>query len=201
MEFHEKLQELRKQSDLTQEELAQKLFVSRTAVSKWESGRGYPNIDSLKGLAACFSVTVDDLLSGDQLLTIAQEDTRQKADHLCDLVYGLLDLSVVILLFLPLFGQTVGGQIFEVSLLSLTEPQAWLRVGYFVIVGILVLSGLLTLCLQNTNAPFWSKYKYTLSLLMSAVGVVVFMVSLQPYAAVYLFICLMIQAVLRIKWQ
>ncbi|MBE6776011.1 MAG: MATE family efflux transporter [Ruminococcaceae bacterium] len=48
MEFNEKLQELRKQKALTQEELAEKLFVSRTAVSKWESGRGYPNIESLK---------------------------------------------------------------------------------------------------------------------------------------------------------
>ena len=39
MEFNEKLQELRKQKDLTQEELAEKLYVSRTAISKWESGR------------------------------------------------------------------------------------------------------------------------------------------------------------------
>ena len=38
MEFHEKLQALRKQRGLTQEELAERLFVSRTAISKWESG-------------------------------------------------------------------------------------------------------------------------------------------------------------------
>ena len=38
MEFHEKLQKLRSDEGLTQEELAEKLFVSRTAVSKWESG-------------------------------------------------------------------------------------------------------------------------------------------------------------------
>lgn len=48
MEFHEKLQELRKSRGLTQEELAEALFVSRTAISKWESGRGYPSIDSLR---------------------------------------------------------------------------------------------------------------------------------------------------------
>ena len=41
MEFHEKLQELRKKRGLTQEELAELLYVSRTAISKWESGRGY----------------------------------------------------------------------------------------------------------------------------------------------------------------
>lgn len=52
MEFSEKLQNLRKSRGWTQQELADKLYVSRTAVSKWESGKGYPNIDSLKSLAA-----------------------------------------------------------------------------------------------------------------------------------------------------
>jgi transcriptional regulator with XRE-family HTH domain len=51
MEFNEKLQLLRKQKGLTQEELAEQLFVSRTAVSKWESNRGLPNIDSLKAIS------------------------------------------------------------------------------------------------------------------------------------------------------
>ena len=59
MEFHEKLQSLRKQKGLTQEELAAFLFVSRAAVSKWESARGYPGIDSLKALAKFFGITID----------------------------------------------------------------------------------------------------------------------------------------------
>ena len=69
MEFHEKLQELRKSRGLTQEELAEALFVSRTAISKWESGRGYPSIDSLKEISSYFSVSIDDLLSGEQKKT------------------------------------------------------------------------------------------------------------------------------------
>ena len=68
MEFHEKLQELRKSRGLTQEELAETLYVSRTAISKWESGRGYPNIESLKEISKYFSVSIDDLLSGEKLL-------------------------------------------------------------------------------------------------------------------------------------
>ena len=75
MELNEKLQELRKKKGLTQEELAEALFVSRTAVSKWESARGYPNIESLKAIAKFFGVTIDELLSGDELLSIA-EDTE-----------------------------------------------------------------------------------------------------------------------------
>ena len=59
MEFNEKLQQLRKQKGLTQEEAAQALYVSRAAVSKWESGRGFPNLDSLKAIARFYGVTVD----------------------------------------------------------------------------------------------------------------------------------------------
>ena len=54
MELGEKLQQLRKTRGMTQEELAEALFVSRTAISKWESGRGYPSIDSLKAPSAFF---------------------------------------------------------------------------------------------------------------------------------------------------
>lgn len=54
MEFNEKLQQLRKKNNLTQEQLAEQLFVSRTAVSKWESGKGYPNIESLKSISKLF---------------------------------------------------------------------------------------------------------------------------------------------------
>ena len=82
MEFNHKLQELRKQKGLTQEELAEVLFVSRTAISKWESGRGYPNIESLKAISKFFGVTIDELLSGDELLTIAEKDTKKKEKHI-----------------------------------------------------------------------------------------------------------------------
>ena len=74
MEFNEKLQELRKSRGLTQEELAEALFVSRTAISKWESGRGYPNLDSLKEISKYFSITIDELLSGDKLISIAEKE-------------------------------------------------------------------------------------------------------------------------------
>ena len=71
MEFNEKLQHLRKENNMTQEQLAERLYVSRAAVSKWESGKGYPNIESLKAISKLFSVSIDDLLSGDELLTLS----------------------------------------------------------------------------------------------------------------------------------
>ena len=157
MEFNEKIQELRKQKGLTQEELAEILFVSRTAISKWESGRGYPNIDSLKAIAKFFGVTIDELLSGDELLTIAEEDSKQKEKHFRDLVFGLLDCSIAMFFFLPFFGQKADAIIQEVSLLSLTESAPYLRTAYFVVVIGIIASGILTLALQNCYQAFWMK--------------------------------------------
>ena len=47
MEFNEKLQQLRIGKNLTQQQLAEQLYVSRTAISKWESGKGYPDRKSV----------------------------------------------------------------------------------------------------------------------------------------------------------
>ena len=66
MEFGEKIQKLRTQSNWTQEQLAEKLYVSRTAISKWESGKGYPSIDLLKDIAKLFDKTIDELLSSEE---------------------------------------------------------------------------------------------------------------------------------------
>ena len=130
MEFHEKLQQLRKQKGLTQEELAQALWVSRTAVSKWESGRGYPSIDSLKQIAKFFHVTIDELLSGEDVLTIAEEDQKETRTRFRDLLFGLLDISIAMFFFLPLFGQRINGTVYETSLLSLTEISLYLKILY-----------------------------------------------------------------------
>lgn len=200
MEFHEKLQELRKKNGLTQEELAGALFVSRTAVSKWESGRGYPNIDSLKAIGKFFGITIDELLSGDELLTIAEADSQQKENHFRDLMFGLLDCSSAMFFFLPFFGQR-GNEIVEgVPLPSLTEIAPYLRIAYLLTVFGSVLAGILTLALQNCEKPFWVKNKSKLSLIVTAVGTFVFMLSLQSYAAAFLFILLLIKALILIKW-
>ena len=200
MEFNEKLQELRKQKGITQEELAESLYVSRTAISKWESGRGYPNIDSLKIIARFFGVTIDELLSGDELLTIAEEDTKQKEKHLRDLVFGLLDCSIAMFFFLPFFGQTVNGILQEVSLLSLNEIAPYLRTAYFVIVFGIIIWGVLTLALQNCRQTFWVRNKGKVTLVLNTVGALLFIISSQPYAAAFLFIFLVIKVLMLIKW-
>ena len=127
MNFNEKLQNLIKQKGLTQEELAALLFVSRTAISKWESGRGYPNLNSLKEISNLFNISLDDLLSSNQLLLIAEEDKSIKNNLICDLIFGLLDLSFLIFLFIPLFRDN-NLQINSVSLLNLENISHYLKI-------------------------------------------------------------------------
>ena len=60
----EVIRRLRERKKLTQEELAQKIFVSGKAVSKWETGNGYPDISLLEPLAKALDISVIELLSG-----------------------------------------------------------------------------------------------------------------------------------------
>jgi len=199
MELNEKLQELRKQKGLTQEELAEYLFVSRTAVSKWESGRGYPNIDSLKAIAKFFGVTIDELLSGEELLTLAEEDNKQRQTHVGDLIFGLLDCSVALFFFLPLFGQKAAGAVQAVSLTTLTQIAAFLKTSYFLLVIGMITMGILTLALQNCRKAIWIQNKRMLSLALNGMGTLLFIISLQPYAATLLFVFLIIKGLLLTK--
>lgn len=199
MEFNEKLQTLRKQKGLTQEELASSLYVSRTAVSKWESGRGYPGIDSLKEIAKFFSVTIDELLSCDEILIIAEEDNKKKEKQFYGLVFGLLDISVAMLLFLPFFGQNEQGLIKEVSLLSLYGIAPYLKISYCVFVILSIFSGIFLLATQNFYGIFRRNTKDKISLILTATGLFLFIISSQPYAAAFLFVLFIIKAMMLIK--
>ena len=94
MEFGEKIQKLRNQNKWTQEDLAEKLYVSRTAVSKWESGKGYPNIDSLKDIAKIFNITIDELLSSEEIIGIAKSENNTNIKKANNLIYGLIRMNI-----------------------------------------------------------------------------------------------------------
>ena len=199
MEFNEKLQSLRKQKGITQEELASVLYVSRTAVSKWESGRGYPTIESLKAIADFYGLSVDELLSSGELLAVAEKSTKQQANYFRDLVWGLLDLSVVMLLFLPFFGERTNGTVYAVSLLNQSEITWYLTVMFYAIVIIMAIIGVLTLALQNCEKDLWVLNKRKISLIFNLVGAVIFVVSLQPYAATLLLLVLIFKVLMLVK--
>ena len=199
MNFNEKLQQLRKQKGLTQEQLASYLYVSRTAISKWEAGKGYPNIDSLKAIAKCFDITIDELLSCNELLIAAQEENKRVKKNFFDLIYGLLDISMLMLLFLPFFAAKSEDGAKSVSLLMLTGVQPYLKIVYWAMTISTLIIGIATLALQNCVAPFWLKTKTLLSLLFGVALALLFIISLQPYAAAFTFFLLAIKVSTRLK--
>ena len=201
MTFGEIIKKLRTDKGLTQDELAEKIYVTRTAISKWESGRGFPNIESLKAISKYFSVSLDELLSGEEILAIAENDNKQKERTLRDLIFGLLDCGMALLLFLPFFGQKADGVIREVSLIALSNIQTYLKTAYIAFVGIMIVLGIMTLALQNCRQRLWPQSKSVLSLALSAAGVCLFIISQQPYAAVFVFVFLIIKALMLIKRQ
>ena len=198
MEFSEKLQELRKSRSMTQEELAEALFVSRTAISKWESGRGYPSIDSLKEISRFFSVTIDELICSDEMITVAENDKKEFVSKYISLICNALDILLAILLFIPAFGN--GSASSEtVSLLGLSGITPWLKTVFVLILGITILNGICGVIIANLNKPAWNRHRLVTGVVLSILSVTVFIVTRQPYAGIVCFAFLVIKGFLIAK--
>lgn len=70
MTFGEKLKQARQQAGLSQEQLAQRLCVSRSAIAKWETDKGMPDVENLKAISRCLEVSIDHLLAEEEPLTL-----------------------------------------------------------------------------------------------------------------------------------
>ena len=186
MEFHQRLAELRRQKGLTQEQLAERLYVSRAAISKWESGRGLPSIDSLRAIARLFSLSLDELLSTGEAISIAEADNRKKQTRMRDLIVGMLDLGALTLLLLPLFALRTENGVLAVSIAAL-DVAPYLRILYYAVVSLTAAAGALTLALQTCDDRIWVRIKLPLSLSLGTAAVLLFTISQQPYAAVFAF--------------
>lgn len=78
MTFGEKLKEARKEAGLSQEQFAEKMSVSRSAIAKWESDKGMPDITNLKRMARLLGVSLDHLLDEDEKLSF--NETKEAVD-------------------------------------------------------------------------------------------------------------------------
>ena len=199
MEFSEKLLELRNGKGMTQEELAEDLFVSRTAISKWESGRGYPSIDSLKEISKYFSVSIDELLSSEKLVTIAEKENRANIHRVLDYLFGLIDLMACGLIFLPLFPHPADGLVFAVSLLEYNDVSASIRMIYWVLFITLVVAGIVIVFLKHFNLEKPKQVMVALSMGISVITVLVLAITRAAYATSVAFILTTIKGMLLLK--
>lgn len=93
MDLGSRIKKLRKENNLSQEQLAEKLNVSRQAISKWESNKAYPDIDNLILLRDIFNVTLDDLIIGEN--NTKNENINESVDSSGDTKWYNLKLSNV----------------------------------------------------------------------------------------------------------
>ena len=198
MEFNEKLQELRKARSLTQEELAEALYVSRTAISKWESGRGYPSIDSLKEISRFFSVTIDELICSDEMITVAENDKREFVSKYISLICCVLDALLAILVFIPAFGNGTDSS-GAVSLFGLTGISPWVKTLFIVIISIAILNGISGVIIVAFSKPVWNRHRLVTGVVLSILAVLVFIATRQPYAGIVCFAFLVIKGFLIAK--
>ena len=201
MEFHEKLQELRKKRGLTQEELADVLYVSRTAISKWESGRGYPSIDSLKEISGFFSVSIDDLLSSETLLSIAEKENKSNIQSMCDLLFGMVDVCTFFLVALPLYPNTVEGYVYSVNLFAYTQSTPWIYVSYWILFLMLIVSGGVKIVLVQLKMENGQRIVTISSVILSVLAVLFLALTRETYAVTVAFLLLVIKGILLYRLQ
>lgn len=200
MEFGEKLQNLRKNKGLTQEELAESIFVSRTAISKWESGRGYPSIDSIREIASFFSLSIDDLLSSEKILSLAEKENKLTIQKMCNLLFGIVDLFTLMLIVLPLYPNTVNGYVYSVNLLNYTKTSSILIPIYSIIFFALIILGTLKIILTQLNIHKGKKCVVWCSIGLSIFATLFLILTRQVYATIVIFSLLLIKSFIYQKY-
>jgi transcriptional regulator with XRE-family HTH domain len=199
MEFGEKIQKLRNQNKWTQEQLAEKLYVSRTAVSKWESGKGYPNIDSLKDIAKLFNKTIDELLSSEEIIDIAKKENTSNIKKTNNLIYGLLDIISVLFIFLPIYAQKVEDFVYSVSLINTNDISNIIKISYIIILSILSLIGIAEIILNFIDNKKTQRIVNSISLIVESISILFLAMSRQTYLTAIIFIILAIKIAVIIK--
>ena len=199
MEFGEKIKKLRSQSNLTQEGLANKLYVSRTAVSKWESGKGYPNIDLLKDIARLFNVTIDELLSSEEILDIAKKESYSNVKKINIFICGLLDVISILFILLPIYAHKTDAFIYSVPLFNANGIGVGIKISYTVILSILSLIGLAEIALNFIDFKRLHHVLSITSVAFQVISILFFALTRQAYLTSIVFIILVIKVLLMLK--
>lgn len=160
------ISELRKEKELTQKELAEKINVSDKAISRWETGKGYPDVTSLVSLSEYFDVSVNELLAGKRLTA---EDIKETADENLISVFEQVQknkkqqnlqvaiyTSVLIVVLLPVL-IIIGKELF-VSMATQIQAKNIISAVISAIVGIVLL--IVGILIRKGNVSILHSYHY-----------------------------------------
>lgn len=196
MNIGEKIKQLRVSNELTQEELANKLYVTRAAISKWETNNGVPNIESIKDISKLFQVSINELLSEDVLTDYTTWHQKNWLNTFMNLGYAIMDFIIFTLMFLPLFSIRIGDYFKAVSLFNHNTENLPLTITYyFVFLGHIILS---------VYEGFYKFRKTTVKLFVTSTvfslfGLFVFIISNEPYISFFITIFIVMKVLLLFK--
>lgn len=196
MELSEKIQKLRKEHNLTQEQLAEQLFVSRTAVSKWETGRGTPSMESLKQLANLFHITLDQLLSTEEVVVIAEKENKENINRFASYIDGIINLAALLGLLLPLYKVEENGLFHSVPLYQL---GGWQGVVFWIAPVIMVICGIAQMVLAGSENTKMNTAANMVGTAAHICAILLLIVSGHPYPAVLFFFLFAVKGILLLK--
>ncbi len=193
MELSKKIKQIRNDNKLTQEQFAEKMLVSRTAVSKRENETCYPSIDSLKYMSQTFNVSLDKLLSSEEILEIAKTENQSNISKYNSLLFCLLDVVRIIFVFLPLYSYKTNDFIYSVSLFNSNDLGSTLKIVFLLIYIIFLILGIIELIFNyKGNNGLINK----ISLFLDVISIFILLFTKQPYVIALMFIIFVIKIIM-----
>ena len=119
MKIGDKLKEARLKKNMTQEEVAEKIFVSRQSISNWENNKTYPDIGNVIALSDLYDVSLDELLKGsDNFMKHLEESTDLVKSN--KKLIGLIILALIIVVAMALFTEFMPERLNMVAIFALS---------------------------------------------------------------------------------
>ena len=145
-----------------------------------------------------FSVTIDDLICPDEMITVAENDKREFVSKYVSLICCVLDALLAILVFIPAFGNGTDSS-GAVSLFGLTGISPWVKTLFIVIISIAILNGISGVIIVAFSKPVWNRHRLVTGVVLSILEVIVFIATRQPYAGIVCLAFLVIKGFLIAK--
>lgn len=190
MELSVKIQKLRKEQGLTQEQFAEQLFVSRTAVSKWETGRGTPSMESLQLISKLYNITLDDLLRAEEMITIAENENKENINRFASYIDSIFNLAAIVGLLLPLYKVANNNIFYSVPLYQF---KGWLSALYWIFPISMGICGFIQILINKSDKEKAKRSINIIGVILNASAVFTLIISGQPYPAVMFFTLFLIK--------
>ncbi len=189
MEVNKKIQKLRKENNLTQDQLAEKLGVSKTYIAKLENGKILPSVKDVKNIARILDKNVSDLTSFDDLIFISESDNYNRLDRKTTLFFAILDILSISFIFMPFYVKNNNAM----TLIELKPFSSLLYMTYLVLLIVSFIVGVLEIVFSANNKKNKLKNVKLFSVVVYASSILVFALSKQSYITAFLFLFLMIK--------